>query len=355
MVDFDAIVVGGGPAGATTAITCSKLGLEVLLVERGDVGRRKPCGGVLPPICADEISDAVGRGMPERVMCSPRELGLYYVPPSGMENGGRVRNYRLLNVNRDSLDQWLRDLAEEEGAQIRYETSFIGFKQLDRLQVVLGDKDGGTVKMTTRYLIGADGVYSRVRRQLYGAEDRFLHVMQEHLKAEGDFEDCFYAVFRGEISPTYGYIIPKDGLLVVGVGVPQPCSTSIFVYINRFKEWLTEEFAFKQTSLERREVWAIPYGFVRKGVGDVLLVGDAAGLCNPLSGEGVRLAIKSGEAAGNSILEAVQEGKAPSVFYNHHIEHRARFLRRIHRFASSLTDEGREAFVKSELSRVSLY
>lgn len=349
------IVVGGGPAGAASAMACARLGLDVLLVEGGDPDRHKPCGGVLPPVCADVIAETLGREIPLSVMCTPRDLGLFYVPPSGRDRGGIVRNYRLLNVNRDLLDRWLREAAEEEGVQVRYRTSLMDFERGEPIRVVLAKKGGRTMRAATRYLIGADGVHSTVRERLYGAEERIMHVLQEHWRAEGDLEDCFYAFFREEISPTYGYVIPKDGLLVVGVGVPPSRPNLISTRIHRFKAWLTEEFAFKPSAMVHREVWAIPHGFVCEGAGNVILVGDAAGLCNPLSGEGVRLAIMSGEAAGASVQEAITDGEPLAALYHEHIEPLAHLLRRTHDLVSSLTDEGREAFVQSELSRVSLY
>ncbi len=354
MSDFDVIVVGGGPAGTTAAISCSSLGLNVLLVERGNVDGHKPCGGVLPPISAEVISDALGRKIPQRVMSSPSSLGLYYMPPSGKENGGTVRNYRLLNVNRDLFDRWLREVAEEEGVQIWYETSFMGFKREEPIQVELAGKDGSPIRGTTRYLIGADGVHSRVRRQLYGTEHEILYVPQEHLEADGDFEDCFYACFRGAVSPTYGYLIPKDDLFVVGAGFTKPLPDPFSACLDPFKEWLAEEFAFQQGAVKRREVWAIPYGFVCKGVGDVILVGDAAGLCNSLSGEGVRHAIRSGEIAGASIREAMTIGETLAAVYKDNIDPLARLIRKTHDLTLNLTDEGREEFVKTELKRVSL-
>lgn len=354
MPDFDVVVIGGGPAGAAAAITSSRSGLEVLLVELGGPFRHKACGGVLPPVTADLISDTLGRSIPESVMSTPRELGLYYVPPSGRVNGGAVRNYRLLNVNRDLLDQWLRKLAQEEGVEIRYETSFLRFQDSDPIRVFLAKKDGTVLKITTRYLIGADGVHSRVRKQLYGVEEKLLHILQESWRAEGNFDDCFYALFNGSISPAYGYVIPKDGLLVFGVGAPRAYLKCITAYLIRFKDWLKEEFAFREGSLEGREIWAIPYGFVRKGVRDIILIGDAAGLCNSLSGEGVRWAIESGVTAATSIQEAISNGRALADVYGDRIEPLESFVRRTYNFSTSLTDEGREEFVRSELKRVSL-
>jgi len=352
MIDFDVIVVGGGPAGTASALECSKLGLRVLLMERGRRDRHKPCGGVLPPPCANVIRETFGMDIPRSVICSPETLGLYYVPPSGRKNGGCMRNYRLLNINRDLFDQWLRDLAEESGVQVWYGTEFLKLRLSEPIRV-LAKKDEDTIKVTTRYLIGADGVYSRVRRESYEEIKIWtLTVLQEHWRAEGDFDDYFYAFFRGDISPTYAYVIPKNELYVVGVGVPENHPTPISTAINGFKEWLVEEFAFKASSLERREAWAIPYGFVFEGKGNVILAGDAAGFCNSLSGEGVRLAIESGVAAGSAIHEAISYDRSLATTYIKHANWITSFVRQTYQFVTSLTDEDREEFVKSELARI---
>jgi len=354
MPNFDVIVVGSGPAGATAAIKCSRYGLNVLLVEKGPPYRHKPCGGVLPPVCGDLIEETVGKRLPSSVMSVPDSLGLCYVPPSGRSNGGILRNYRLLNVNRDLFDQWLRSLAEGEGARIMYNTSLIEFKQSKPIRVVLINKNVDPIKATTRYLIGADGAFSRVRRRLYKAGNSTLHVYQEHLRARGDLEDCFYAFFREEISPTYGYLIPKDGLYIVGLGVQPYNSINVLSQIKFFKRWLANEFAFSERSLEKREAWSVPFGSVRAGVGNTILVGDAAGLCNPLSGEGVRFAMASGEAAGDAVEEVLGSGDDLSALYSGHIEQLARIVQRTYIFASNLSDEGREEFVENELNRITL-
>jgi len=351
MPDFDVIVVGGGPAGAVSALKCSEIGLNVLLIEKGEFGRHKPCGGVLPPVCADVISESLEKKIPGNTMCSPSTLGLYYVPPSGRKNGGSVKNYRLLNVNRDLFDQWLCQLAIESGVKIWWGTEFLNLRRSESIQIS-ATKDGSTVKVTTRYLIGADGVYSRVRKQLYGGiKTRIMPVLQEHWQASGNIDEHFYAFFCGEVSSTYAYVIPKDGLYVVGLGVSGTNST---ICMERFKKWLCEEFAFKPQSLERREVWAIPYGFTLEGIDNVILAGDAAGFCNALSGEGIRLAIESGVAASYAVRDALSCNKRLISMYVDHVEWIASFVRRVYRFAIGLTDDGREEFVKSELARFPL-
>lgn len=352
MQNFDVVVVGGGPSGAASALKCSQLGFNTLLVEKGKSDRHKPCGGVIPTICINILGD-LGLKIPTDVMCSPPTVGLFYVPPSGRRNGGHVKNYSLLNVNRDRFDGWLRKAAEVSGARILHEAEFVNLERNGGINVSIRT-EGRVIKFSTRYLIGADGTFSVVRKQLYpNAGGEALTVLQECWLAEGDFGECFYAFFKGDITPTYGYVIPKDGLLIVGTGAPKGHHTPVSMYIRRFKEWLCREFAFNSISLERVEAAAIPYSSPICGEGNVILVGDAAGFCNPFSGEGIRLAIKSGIVAGEAVQQAERSHEALSSLYIPRVKSLTKFIRRTHEFAMGLTDDGREDFIRSELARIS--
>lgn len=353
MPDYDVIVVGGGPAGAVSALKCSRSNFNVLLVERGELGRHKPCGGILPKVCASLVSESLGINIPEDLMCSPPTLGLYYVPPSGRVNSGSLKNYRLISVYRDLFDRWLHQLAAESGVKIWYETEFLELRGSDPTQILMR-KEGKIFTATATYVIGADGVYSRVRSQLYGRTGVNVEpIIQEYWKAEGDFEDCFYIFFRDDVSPASAYLIPKDDEYVIGVGSPQPNSMPLTTCLARFKKWLSEEFAFQPFSLSKREVWAIPYGLVFEGVGNTILVGDAAGFCNTLSGEGIRFAVESGVASHDAILDAILDKRPLAAVYGEYVEELTSFVHSIHQFTTSLTDESKEEFVSSELDRIS--
>ena len=354
MPDFDAIVVGGGPAGVISALKCSQLGLNVLLIEQEDMGRHKPCGGILTSVCADILQGTLKMQIPQTVTCSPRTLGLYYVPPSGRRDSGRVKNYGLFNINRDLFDNWLLSHAIQSGVQVWTHAKFLDVRKSKPIQVLIM-KNNRVTKMTTKYLIGADGVHSRVQRQLRNETKlKTVTILQEYCHAEGDFEDCFYMFFRESVSPTYSYLIPKDGLYVIGVGLPKNHPTAISEALNHFKNWLSEDFAFKLLSSKRKETWAIPYGFTFTGIGNIILAGDAAGFCNALSGEGIRLAIESGIAVGEAIQDAISTNKSLALTYTHHVDDLTNFIHRTYRFAISLTDKRREEFVKSELARIPL-
>lgn len=355
MQNFDVVVVGGGPAGAASALKCSQLGLNTLLIEKGPPDRHKPCGGVIPTVCID-ILDDLGLNIPTDIMCSPPTLGVFYVPPSGREDGGHVKNYSLLNVNRDRFDGWLRKAAESSGVRVLHEAEFVNLERNGGINVyVFIRAEGHVIKLSPRYLIGADGAFSAVRKQLYpNTKGENLTVLQECWLTQADFGECFYAFFKGNVTPTYGYVIPKDGLLIVGTGTPRGHHTPTSIYLSRFKGWLRREFAFNAVSLEKTEAAAIPYSSPMCGEGNIILVGDAAGFCNPFSGEGIRLAIKSGIAAGEAVRQAEHSHEALSSSYTPRVKSLTKFICKMHEFAVSLTDDGREDFIRSELARISL-
>jgi geranylgeranyl reductase family protein len=340
--DYDVIVVGGGPAGSATAICCASAGKEVLLVEKGFRNRYKPCGGVLPLVAPETVEDIVGAPIPNEVRADPSELGLYYVPPSGRVNSGKVKNYSIHNIDRAAFDQWLRDLAEETGAEVRHESRCIDIVRDDQYEVSVERAD---------YLIGADGVRSGVRNKFFASIPvPKMIVEQEHWQATGDFEDCFYGFFRGDISISYAYLIPKADSLIIGLGAVPHQEPNIAQLLKQFREWLENEFSFKPKKLVKREAWSIPFGYFVPGENNVLLVGDAAGLCNPLSGEGIRLAVESAEAASNAILTS-DEKTNPSERYTRDIHGLSDMIAELNEFVRTVNDEGREKFVKDELSR----
>jgi len=353
--NFDVIVVGGGPGGAASAIKCSQLGYRTLLVEKQPPHRHKPCGGVLPTICIDILDELWVKLSPD-MMCTPPTLGLFYIPPSGKVNSGTMRGYMLLNINRDTFDDRLLKAAEDSGVKIMFRAEFKGLHVQDGGVDILVNVDGRDAKFSAEYLIGADGALSRVREKLYSQlHMETLMVLQEWWEAEGEFSEHFYAFFKGEITPTYAYVIPKDGFLVLGAGFRRSSFKQAHTCMQRFRAWLCREFSFNPISLKGSEAASLPYGMPVNGEGCVVLVGDAAGFCNHLSGEGVRLAIESGVLAAESIDMVKHSGGQLSTIYGQRVDGLNKFVQRVHKFATGLTDEKRERFVESEIKRTPLF
>jgi geranylgeranyl reductase len=353
MKHYDVVVIGGGPGGSIAAKICADYDLHVLLVEKGGLERHKPCGGILPPICTEVLLDILHESLPKMLLCSPPTLGLYYIPPSGIKNGGYIRNYQLLNIHRDAFDHWLRQQAHQASVDILYHTEFLHFTSFqgqNPITLELGSKNTKT-RISANYVIGADGVHSQVRKQISrDTAGTFKNILQESWHARGEFEDYFYAFFHEKISSTYAYVIPKDNCYLLGVGASSP-NTNLVTRINEFKAWLQRDFAFTPLSLLNREAWAIPYGDIVEGSENVILIGDAAGLCNSFSGEGIRLAMESGVAAGYAVHDAMENHTTLELAYHNQVEWVSHFVYQVHEFTKAITPESMEDFVKAELAR----
>lgn len=348
--EYDVIVVGGGPAGSTTAIGCASAGMNVLLLEKGQRNRNKPCGGVLPLVAPETIEDIVGDSIPDDVRIDPTELGLYYVPPSGRKNSGRVKNYTIHNIERASFDQWLRDLASDAGVDVNHNSKCMSVQKNNKFKVTIKSEDG-TTHTSADYLVGADGVRSTVLNCLFPQINApRMIVGQEHWRANGDFEDCFYGFFKGEVSISYSYLIPKADSIIIGLGAEPHQTPNVTQLLMKFKKWLEIEFSFSPKQLLMKEAWSIPFGYFIPGEGNALLVGDAAGLCNPLSGEGIRLSVESAEAATTAILTA-DGNNEPAQIYTKDIQGLVDMIAELSEFVRTVDDEGRERFVKGELVR----
>jgi len=346
--EYDVVVVGGGPAGCSTAINCSMLGMSVLLLEKDKPGRHKPCGGVLPWITAEVIEDILGLELSTHVMEEPAELGLFYVPPSGRKKSGRVPNYKIHNIDRDKFDAWLLKVVDASNVDVLTDTRFTNVTDSE-IHSVRGDE---SIHVKYKYLVGADGVRSTVRQLLTHEQVGVLLVGQELWSCtyDGDLSDCFSGFFRGDLSIAYAYTVPKGEDLLIGIGVQPKSSPNVAEAMKLFKNWLTDDFSFEEKQIRTKETWAIPFGFFVPGAKNTILVGDAAGICNPLSGEGIRLGIESGESAASAISRA-ETGADLQLSYSTEIGGLANMVKDIHDFVLSLDDKGREQFVSEELAR----
>ena len=347
--EWDLIVVGGGPGGAAAAAVAAVAGLETLLLERGGTLRHKPCGGILPEITEELNEDVFGATLPPEVLAEQWELRLRYTPPSGEANGGRVRESRLLNVKRDHFDQWLRDRAALAGAIVR-QNARVSNVEADGGFSVSYSQRGEERRATAARLVGADGVHSLVRRRL--APDAVAPKMlvgQRLVQVAGELPADFHCVFAGMLSPFYAYSVPKGGLLKIGSGMIEEERTDLMPSLDRFSKWLEQNGVADIGKVVQQEGWAIPFGEQQLDAAGALLVGDAAGLCNPLSGEGIRLAIESGQLAAESIIEAGVRSPVPD--YRDGVAGIAQMVAALHRVVLTTDDDAREQFVAAELAR----
>lgn len=310
MQKYDAIVVGGGPTGATAANDLAKAGHTVMLLDRR--GRIKPCGGAVPPVLLREFDipeSALEAKVTDARMISPNSEKV------DMSVGGWVGM-----VDRAEFDEWLRERASTNGAtRIDGTYKSIASEQGKPTVVTYTDKNtGDTCQASARYVIGADGARSRVARACIPGADKIPHVFAYHEIVEspkdgtGDFDasrcDVYY---QGDVSPDfYGWVFPHGERTSIGMGTAHQGYS-----LRNATKLLRERAGLGATKTVRTEGAPIPLRPMKRWDNgrDVLVAGDAAGVVAPASGEGIYYAMHTGRLAAEAVSEALATNNAKAL------------------------------------------
>ncbi|MFJ5261583.1 geranylgeranyl reductase family protein [Streptomyces sp. NPDC088387] len=326
----DVIVVGAGPAGATTAYHLARAGLDVLLLEKTEFPREKVCGDGLTPRAVKQlvamgidISEEAGwlRNKGLRIIGGGSRLQLDWPDLAAYPNYGLVRK-------RDDFDEQLARQAQKAGARL-YERCNVGSALIDDrtgritgVRAKLGEEKR-EVTFHAPLVVAADGNSTRLSLSmgLHRREDRPMGVAVRTYftspRHEDDYLESWLELWdrRGpqdRLLPGYGWIFGMgDGTSNVGLGV---LNTS-----DSFKELDWRE-VLKAWCASMPEDWgytpdnmtgpirgaALPMAFNRQPhyTKGLLLVGDAGGLVNPFNGEGIAYAMESGQIAADITVQA---------------------------------------------------
>ncbi|MGB8535092.1 MAG: geranylgeranyl reductase family protein [Acidobacteriaceae bacterium] len=303
---WDAIVVGAGPAGCAAAYDLAVAGQSVLLVDKRNFPRDKACAGGLTIKAVKALRYSIEPVVKQVVRRVQLEGGSLSSPL-------KSRDPICVMTVRSELDEYCVGKTIEVGAR---------FRRIGALQRIAGSKDA--VQLTTdgeiyraRFLVGADGASGQVRR-LCAAGSWFsqgfaLEVKTAIPRGEIDLTFDFAAVPGG-----YAWIFPKGDHLNVGVYAPSPATS---LTRDRLLSYVTRQV--KTATLD-----GVIGQYLGIGAGSceteyvqpemrhrVLLVGDAGGFVDPLTGEGIYGALLSGQAAARAILsERRGEGTAVEAF-----------------------------------------
>ena len=305
---FDAVVVGGGPAGATAANDLAKQGYRVALLDRA--GRIKPCGGAIPPRLIQEF------GIPDDLLVA-RISSARMVSPTDRHVDMPIDGGFVGMVDRDVFDEWLRERARQAGVE-RLTGTFRAFTRDEGGVATLRyetSEPAGIAEIRTRTVIGADGAISAVARQcIEGARDiRYVFAYHEIIRSPEQGDASFDGtrcdvIYRGKLSPDfYSWIFPHGATTSIGTG----SAHKGFSLRGSIAE-LRKEIGMGSADTLRREGAPIPLHPLKRWDNgrDVILAGDAAGVVAPASGEGIYYAMASGRIVGEAVHAFLQTGDA---------------------------------------------
>ena len=320
MEHVDVAVIGGGPAGAATAIRAARGGAKVVVFEKGPHGRDKVCGDGLTPRAVGalqeldiDMSDAHRiRGL--RMIAGTQVRELDWPTTDRFPNHGAVWPRRR-------LDAALIDAAAAAGADIRFEREAIPRFEGDRVVGVdvrpAGERGGARPAESvaadlTVAASGPPGVVARmlgatrVEGETFGLAIRTYAETPRHddvhLEAMLSLRDP-----SGHAIPGYGWMFPAgDGTVNIGVGALSTMKgfkkLNLNTLIDTYRSAVGDAWQLGP-NLERPRAWRLPMSTQRRHGPGWVAIGDAAGLVNPMNGEGIDYGLESGMLAADLFLE----------------------------------------------------
>ncbi|MEV4493915.1 geranylgeranyl reductase family protein [Micromonospora coxensis] len=319
MIIWDLVVVGAGPAGLSAARVAAAAGVRTLVLDRATHPRYKTCGGGL---IGTSLSAVAGR---IEVPAHDRVDRVTFTRDGRRAFTRRHRTPLVAMVRRDEFDDRLRSAAVAAGAELREGVAVRGVDQdPDGVRVRLAD--GASVQART--VIGADGS-SGVTSRHVGVRFRQVDLgLERELPVPADVQRRWQGRLLldwGAIPGSYAWVFPKGSSLTVGVIAGRGEGEGTRAYLRRFVDRLglsEVEPEHDSGHLTRCRADDSP---LRRG--RVLVAGDAAGLLEPWSREGISYALRSGALAGEAVASGdldryerdVRERLVPSMRAGHRL------------------------------------
>jgi menaquinone-9 beta-reductase len=325
---WDMIVVGAGPAGATTALLCARAGASVLLIDRARFPRDKPCSEYLSP-ASTAILERLGGGILEAIESAAHAklYGMTVVAPDGMAVTGRFRGgprpYSFA-LPRTSFDAILLAAAARAGVHVREGVTVEDLVWNGRAVagVVARSRSGRRTQHFARVVVGADGLRSVVARRL----GMIRHSPPQRIAFTAHVVSVAGVGDVGELHVSErGYV----GLGPVGAGITTvalvvPARTvresrrdyraTFFQELDRFPGLRGR---FDPRHLVRDVLTTGPFAQWSRAAtapgGGALLVGDAADFFDPFTGQGIHTALRGAELAAACLIRGLARGVRGSL------------------------------------------